>query len=70
MKMEAILLIGALAYGMHQYHQYENEQDIIIDVGEKVVFNEGLEKIDWSKAGNFRVSSTKNNVEWVVISDG
>ena len=68
--MEAILLIGALAYGMHHYHQNENQQDTIMDVGQKVVFNEGLEEIDWSKAGNFRVSSTENNVKWVVISDG
>ena len=68
--MEAILLFGALSYVMHHYHQYENQQDTIIDVGQKVVFNEGLEEIDWSKAGNFRVSSTDNNVKWVVISDG
>tara|TARA_R100000995_G_scaffold68434_1_gene37102 strand:+ start:2170 stop:2376 length:207 start_codon:yes stop_codon:yes gene_type:complete len=68
--MEAILLFGALAYGMHHYHQYETQQDTIIDVGQKVVFNDGLEEIDWSKAGNFRVSSTKNDVKWVIISDG
>jgi|TARA_R110000782_G_scaffold257536_1_gene346824 hypothetical protein len=68
--MEALLIIGALAYGMHHYHQAEDQQDPTIEVGQKVVFNEGLEEIDWSKAGNFRMVSTQNDVKWVVITDG
>ena len=68
--MEAILLFGALAYGMHQFHHADNQQSTIIESNQKVVFSEGLEEIDWSKAGNFRMASTKNNVKWIVITDG
>ena len=68
--MEAILVIGALAYGMHHFHHEENQQSTIIESNQKVVFSEGLEEIDWSKAGNFRMASTQNNVKWVVITDG
>jgi len=36
-----------------------------LPTGEK----ELLASIDWSKAGNFRQTSSTNNVEWVIISE-
>jgi len=72
--MEALLIIGALAAGAH----YMNKQDDpVVDntdttatnlpVGD-YYFDEGLNNLDWSKAGNFRVTSTENNVTWVMVT--
>ena len=32
-------------------------------------FDEGIEQIDWSKAGNFRTTSTENDVKWVIVTN-
>ena len=61
--METLLVLGALAYGMHHINkQYEPE--------ETEVAVQKLEDIDWSKAGNFRTASTQNNIQWVIITEG
>ena len=60
--METLLVLGALAYGMHYVNkQYEPE--------ETEVTVQKLEDIDWSKAGNFRTASTENNVQWIIITE-
>ena len=41
-----------------------------IVVGEVFHTSEGLDKLDWSKAGNFRVTSSTNNVTWVMYTGG
>tara|TARA_R100000742_G_C4265018_1_gene82985 strand:+ start:222 stop:401 length:180 start_codon:yes stop_codon:yes gene_type:complete len=57
--METLLVLGALAYGMHYANkQYEPEETV-----------QKLEDIDWSKAGNFRTASTENNVQWIIITE-
>ena len=61
--MEALLIIGALAYGMHHYHKTPTEEP-----SQTTVFDERLDGIDWDKAGNFRAKSSTNNVEWIVIT--
>jgi len=61
--MEALLILGALAYGMHHYHKTPTEEP-----SQTTVFDEGLDSIDWTKAGNFRTESSTNNVEWIVIT--
>ena len=47
--MEALLIIGALAYGMHHYHKTPTEEP-----SQTTVFDEGLDSIDWTKAGKFQ----------------
>lgn len=71
--MEAILLLGALAYGTHYYMNKDTDdadakEEIV--VGEVFHTSEGLDKLDWSKAGNFRVTSSTNNVTWVMYTGG
>ena len=41
-----------------------------IVVGEVFHTNEGLDKLDWSKAGNFRVTSSTNDITWVMYTGG
>ena len=65
--MEALLVLGALAYGMHHINKQDEPE---ATVQGEVIFNEGIEEIDWSKAGNFRTVSTENNVQWVMITEG
>lgn len=65
--MEALLVLGALAYGMHHINKQDEPE---ATVQGEVIFNEGIEEIDWSKAGNFRTVSTDNNVQWVIITEG
>ncbi len=61
--MEALLIIGALAYGIHHYHKTPTEEP-----SQTTVFDERLDGIDWGKAGNFRTKSSTNSVEWIVIT--
>lgn len=72
--MEALLLLGALV-AAHQYatqpdadipqSEVRMQTEMVLPTGEK----ELLASIDWSKAGNFRQTSSANNVEWVIISE-
>ena len=72
-KMETLLLLGALAYGTHYYMNKDTDvadaKDEIV-VGEVFHTNEGLDKLDWSKAGNFRVTSSTNDITWVMYTGG
>ena len=61
--MEALLILGQLAYGMHHYHKTPIEEP-----SQTTVFDEGLDEIDWTKVGNFRTESSENNVEWIIIT--
>jgi hypothetical protein len=73
--MELLLLLAAGAAA----HQYLKEPDIVIPPSEHKVMVQNeqvfvpndttLAMIDWSKAGNFRQTSSTNNVEWVIISE-
>lgn len=73
--MELLLLLAAGAAA----HQYLKEPDIVIPPSEHKVMVQNeqvfvpndntLAMIDWSKAGNFRQTSSTNNVEWVMISE-
>lgn len=73
--MEILLLLAAGAAA----HQYLKEPDIVIPPSEHKVMVQNeqvfvpndntLAMIDWSKAGNFRQTSSTNNVEWVMISE-
>ena len=65
--MEALLILGALTYGVHNMNKQDEPE---ATVQGEVIFNEGIEEIDWSKAGNFRTASTENNVQWVIITEG
>ena len=71
--MEALLLLGALAYGAHHYANKDTDvadadAEVKTSVGEVFHTSEGLDKLDWSKAGNFRVTSSTNNVTWVMYT--
>ena len=72
--MEVLLLLAAGVAA----HQYMKEPDVVIPQTEVLVQTEMtlptgekelLASIDWSKAGNFRQTSSTNNVEWVIISE-
>lgn len=72
--MELLLLLAAGAAA----HQYLKEPDVVIPPAEvrmqtEMVLPTGekqlLASIDWSKAGNFRQTSSTNNVVWVMISE-
>ena len=72
--MELLLLLAAGAAA----HQYLKEPEVVIPPAEvrmqtEMVLPTGekqlLASIDWSKAGNFRQTSSTNNVEWVIISE-
>ena len=72
--MEALLIIGALAAGAH----YMNQDTTVVEQTASVenlpkttefIFNEGLENLDWSRAGNFTtVASESTHVKWVMIT--
>jgi len=73
--METLLLLGALAYGTHYYMNKDTDvadadAKVKTSVGEVFHTSEGLDKLDWSKAGNFRVTSSTNNVTWVMYTGG
>ena len=68
--MEALLVLGALADGMHHINKQDEPEVTSLTVQGEVIFNEGIEEIDWSKAGNFRTASTENSVQWVIITEG
>ena len=71
--METLLLLGALAYGTHYYMNKDTDvadAKAEIVVGEVFHTNEGLDKLDWSKAGNFRVTSSTNDITWVMYTGG
>jgi len=72
--MEVLLLLVAGVAA----HEYLKEPDVVIPQSEVLVHTEMtlptgekelLASIDWSKAGNFRQTSSTNNVEWVIISE-
>ena len=67
--METILLLGAIAAGIHAYSQDETTythttmpEQINVHVADN------LDQIDWSQAGNFRTRSTTNSVQWVMLT--
>ena len=71
--MEALLIIGALAAGAHYMNQDEPTVEQTAQVQNlpqttEFIFNEGLENLDWSRAGNFTVTSTSTQVKWVMIT--
>jgi len=66
--MEALLILGALAYGMHHYNKTD-DVELMEDKQINYAFDEGIHRIDWSKAGNFRTTSTENNVKWVIVTN-
>ena len=64
--MESLLILGALAYGIHHYSKTD-DVELMEDKQINYAFDEGIHRIDWSKAGNFRTTSTENNVKWVIV---
>ena len=66
--MESLLILGALAYGMHHYNKTD-DVELMEDKQINYAFDEGIHRIDWSKAGNFRTTSTENNVKWVIVTN-
>jgi len=53
---------------MHHYNKTD-DVEVMEDKQINYVFDEGIEQIDWSKAGNFRTTSTENNVKWVIVTN-
>ena len=66
--MESLLILGALAYGIHHYSKTD-DVELMEDKQINYAFDEGIHRIDWSKAGNFRPTSTENNVKWVIVTN-
>ena len=66
--MESLLILGALAYGIHHYSKTD-DVELMEDKQINYAFDEGIQRIDWSKAGNFRTTSTENNVKWVIVTN-
>ena len=77
-KMEALLIIGALAAGAH-YITKEDDDNVVhssqttteISRFHTDAYNElNLANIDWSKAGNSIVGdSSENGVQWIFITN-
>tara|TARA_R100000458_G_scaffold59925_1_gene72782 strand:+ start:1978 stop:2184 length:207 start_codon:yes stop_codon:yes gene_type:complete len=68
--METIILLSALVHGIYHIEKSKEPPEASSVQQEKLIYNEGIEEIDWSKAGNFRTASTENNVQWVIITEG
>ncbi len=68
--METIILLSALVHGIYHMDKSQEPLGTSSIQQEKLIFNEGIEKIDWSKSGNFRTASTENNVQWVFVTEG
>lgn len=68
--MEALLILGAIASGIHIYEHSKENKEIVLETTKEVIYNGGLDSLDWSKAGNFRTTSTENDVQWVIITEG
>ena len=66
--MESLLILGALAYGIHHYSKTD-DVELMEDKQINYAFDEGIHRIDWSKAGNFSTTSTENNVKWVIVTN-
>ena len=66
--MESLFILGALAYGIHHYSKTD-DVELMEDKQINYAFDEGIHRIDWSKAGNFRTTSTENNVKWVIVTN-
>jgi hypothetical protein len=72
--MEVLLLLAA-GIAAHEYlkepevvippAEVRMQTEMVLPTGEKQL----LASIDWSKAGNFRQTSSTNNIEWVIISE-
>ena len=60
--METLLLIGALATTLASELKEPPSEEV-------AAFEEGIDKLDWALAGNFRTQSVENNVKWIVITD-
>tara|TARA_R100000742_G_C4264124_1_gene82005 strand:- start:899 stop:1105 length:207 start_codon:yes stop_codon:yes gene_type:complete len=68
--METLIILSALIHGIHHIEKSKEPLEESPVQQEKLIFNEGIEEIDWYKAGNFRTASTENNVQWVIITEG
>jgi hypothetical protein len=74
--MEIFAVIAALAVGHHYLTQDEPvvpqtqvSAQTTTDVANFGTNDVTLAQIDWSKAGNFRVGSSDNSVQWVIITN-
>lgn len=67
--MEALLILGALASGVHMYKHMEEEKAHMHETKNVSYIHEGISDIDWSKAGNFRIVSTDNDIKWVMLTE-
>ena len=65
--METLLLLGAIAAGMHAYSQDNATQAHTVEQI-NVHIADNLDQIDWSQAGNFRTQSSTNEVQWVMLT--
>ena len=67
--METLLLLGAIAAGMHVYSQ-DNATEAHNHTVEQINVHiaDNLDQIDWSLAGNFRTQSSTNEVQWVMLT--
>ena len=67
--METLLLLGAIAAGIHAYSQADATIDQTVTPQQiNVHVADNLDQIDWSQAGNFRTQSTPNSVQWVMLT--
>ena len=78
-KMEALLIIGALAAGAHYMNKEDDPaQTVYSSQTTEEISNFGTDdtrakvmaQIDWSKKGNFKVGdSSENGVQWVFVTN-
>jgi|11BtaG_2_1085332.scaffolds.fasta_scaffold89132_1 hypothetical protein len=69
--METIILLGLLGAGAYHMNDAPQEEQLSVHCcssEQGASNNQGLDQLDWSKAGNFRVTSTYNKVTWIVAT--